>query len=606
LWPATGSFRPAACHDPPVLDRESLFAHRRGRALWLVLGGGFVLASVWAIRESSPWWTTYAGASPVAAFLDVAAGLGLFAAGALVAHERGPRPFAFVLSLAAISWFSADWVGWEGGHPLVRTLAMAMVPLFPVTVLHLVLAYPGGLREPRSRSTVALAYGVTAVVSVLGVLFRDPLTDSTCWANCTTDVLLQKTSPALGAALSRLDAVITAAIGAATLAAVAWRSLLATAAGRRLTSPVLLPAALVGVTVLLQGLALTIVPRQGPEVTFYATLFQLRAWSVTGLVGGLVWTLVVARRRASAVARLAADVAAAPAVGTFTGRLRAELDDPTLEVAYWVPGAGRFVDEAGAPVAVPSDDPGRIATPITRSGEMIAVMIHDAASVNAAAMQRTVGASTVLALDNQRLRAELLWRLAAVRSSRTRIVAAGDAERARIERNLHDGAQQQLLRVLHEITTARIEAGDSADPELPALLDAASTGTRRLVDEVRELARGIYPAILSELGLREALFALADAAPIAVEIASAPVGPLPAGVERTAYAVVAGALEEAAIARTEALAVHVGVAADMVEITMHVIGQPLTSFEHLADRVAAAGGVLRLEGGDLRASIPCA
>ena len=154
---------------------------------------------------------------------------------------------------------------------------------------------------------------------------------------------------------------------------------------------------------------------------------------------------------------------------------------------------------------------------ITREDQPIAAVLHDPASLDAVMLQQEIGPAARLAIDNERLRAEARARLRELKTSRTRIVEAGDAERRRLERDLHDGAQQRLVGLCVVLAMAREQRS------LPAL-EAADADLHRAIDDLRELAHGIHPAELSDEGLAAALETLADRAPVAVAPGGAPGG----------------------------------------------------------------------------------
>ena len=187
-------------------------------------------------------------------------------------------------------------------------------------------------------------------------------------------------------------------------------------------------------------------------------------------------------------------------------------------MAYWLPASRRFVDGAGNPTDAPAPGRGRTVTPILRDGLPVAVVVHDAALLDGPGVEREIGSAARLAVENERLQAELLAQLGALRASRARIVATGDAERCRLERDLHDGAQQRLLALSYDLRLARASAEADGDPELVEVLASAAEDAHAALDELRELAQGIYPAILAEAGLGPALATLADRAALPIEL----------------------------------------------------------------------------------------
>ncbi len=196
----------------------------------------------------------------------------------------------------------------------------------------------------------------------------------------------------------------------------------------------------------------------------------------------------------------------------------------------------------------------------------------------------------------------MLAQLEDLRSSRARIVEAADSARRRIERDLHDGAQQRLLTLSYELRLARAEA--DGDDALTTVLAATSEEVQAALSELRDLAHGIHPAILTEAGLGPALESLADAAPLPVEVSATPPARLPEAVERAAYLFVAGAVDAAARAGADHVAVTVRRDREHVLVTAGRVGAALPV--HLADRIGALGGRVSVEHGTLRAEIPCA
>jgi signal transduction histidine kinase len=250
--------------------------------------------------------------------------------------------------------------------------------------------------------------------------------------------------------------------------------------------------------------------------------------------------------------------------------------------------------------------------------EPIAALIHDPILSDQREIVEAAGAAARLAIENERLRAEVRAQLEEVRASRARIVEAGDAERRRLERDLHDGAQQRLLALSLALRVAEQHLGPRPDPELSATIDGAKAELDSAIGEIRELARGIHPAILTDEGLGPALESLAERAPIPTRVLRAPSERLPAPVEVTAYFVVSEALANAA---KHAGAGSVIIDADRqegrlrIEVTDDGVGgadiKAGTGLRGLADRVAAIGGRIRVESPDgqgtrVVAEIPCA
>jgi signal transduction histidine kinase len=185
-------------------------------------------------------------------------------------------------------------------------------------------------------------------------------------------------------------------------------------------------------------------------------------------------------------------------------------------------------------------------------------------------------------------------------------VETGDSERRRLERDLHDGAQQHLLALSYDLRLARAQAHADGDPQTGSLLTQATDQAQAALDELRELAHGIYPAILTEAGLAPALASLADAAPLPVEVGDVAGGRYPAAVETAAYLLVAEALQDAAGRGASHAVVSVARDVGRLVVTVEDDGTDRTSpMVQLADRVGALEGRLTVEPTQLRAELSC-
>jgi signal transduction histidine kinase len=294
--------------------------------------------------------------------------------------------------------------------------------------------------------------------------------------------------------------------------------------------------------------------------------------------------------------------------------LAESLGDRSVAIAYWLPDREAFVDEAGRSVALPEPGTGRAWTAVEQDGRRVAAIIHDAALDTSPELVEAAAAASSLAIDNERLKADLRARVEDLRVSRLRIVEAADEARRRIERDLHDGAQQQLLALALEL---RVLRSSISDPEAGPLVDGLAVRLEAALSDLRELARGIHPAILTRSGLDPAIAALAARSPVPVDVESAIDGRLAPAVEAAAYFVVAEALTnvaryaEAARARVEMRGdgnggIVVVVADDGVGGADPSAGSGLRG---LQDRLAVIDGVLAIDsppgaGTRLEATIP--
>jgi signal transduction histidine kinase len=279
--------------------------------------------------------------------------------------------------------------------------------------------------------------------------------------------------------------------------------------------------------------------------------------------------------------------------------LASGLGDESLTIAYWLPEREIFVDDDGHEVQISAAAAsGRVWTPVEHDGKLIAAIIHRPDLANTDIVQ-TAGTAAVLQLENERLRADLRARLDELRDSRARIVEVSDAERRRLERNLHDGAQQQLVALALQLRLAR---NKTTDEESAKLIDGALEQLDQALSELRELARGIHPAILSDRGLEAAVKALAERQPLPTEIDFAVEHELEPTVEATAYFVIAEGLTNIGkYAGAELANVHVREREGELEVEVADDGcggadaSKGTGLRGLEERLRALDGTLAVE-----------
>ena len=526
--------------------------------------------------------TTYAGLSKTAYAFDLAAGLSILAAATVSLLNETTAMIGRLAFAAGLVWFAQDWEGWHGGPALVRSLAAVAVPLLVV---------PPALLTVRSRAVVAAA-ALLCSLAILRAVLRDPLFDPHCWRDCVSRSLVVRSEPGLARALDHAWLAATVLLGGLVVLLAMRKLALATWPARRALAPVLVPGALASGAVAAYTTALLVRPIEIADSGLYSTLFYARAVAFAVLGAGVVVAAARRRRQRFAVSRLTEELVAVP------DALADAFGDPTLEVAYWLPNEQRYVDPDGRQVDPPAADAGRATTSIVRSGRPVAVVSHDAALP----VPPELGSAARLALENERLQAEVRAQLEALRRSRMRITERGDAERRRLERDLHDGAQQRLLALSFDLRLARAAADQDRDERIAAALADAVDEAQAALEELRELAHGIYPAILGEAGLTAALESLADDAPVPVEL-SLSGERYDAPVEAALYVAVREAVDDAA--RRGATWTRValdGRATLTVEDDGTARSAPLV---HVADRVGALGGETWFSENTLRAEIPC-
>jgi signal transduction histidine kinase len=293
-----------------------------------------------------------------------------------------------------------------------------------------------------------------------------------------------------------------------------------------------------------------------------------------------------------------------PSAGALEPALAQTLGDPGLRLAYPMPD-GTYIDADGH-----STEPGRTSTALLRDGIEVARVVHRPGLLDDTGLVDSLAASARLALDNERLRAELLAHLAELRDSRARIVAAGDRERRRLERDLHDGAQQRLVALALEFGLLRAQAQSRPHPDvdLLACVDQAEHELRIALAELRVIASGIFPAVLADDGLGAAIEALAESEPGTIRIEQLPERRVDPAAELAAYRVVATAVEQST-GRPISVSARSDAGRLVVEIAGEALISELADREDLEDRVGALNGTMTVQRADghvrILTEIPC-
>jgi signal transduction histidine kinase len=294
--------------------------------------------------------------------------------------------------------------------------------------------------------------------------------------------------------------------------------------------------------------------------------------------------------------------------------LRDALGVDDLEVRLVLPGKGLAVDLSGTPVV---DDPGdgRERWPIRHAGTTLGTVVGPRDLGQRGTLLSKLLDASALAVEIARLRVELRRQLEVVEASRARIVAAADDERRRIERDLHDGAQQRLVSIGLALRHAQHALGTAVDPDVGRTLDDAVAEITVAIDELRQLAGGLRPAQL-DAGLGPALRDLARRAPLTVEVDAA-VDRFPTDIETAAYFCACEGLTNA-VKHAHATRIQLTTRRSddrlVVSVTDDGVGGAATrngsGLTGLSDRVAAHGGILTIDsdkgrGTTLRAEFPC-
>jgi signal transduction histidine kinase len=528
-----------------------------------------------------------------AAALGLLVGWSFVGTGLFAWWRRPGNRTGALMAAVGFAWFAAGLS--DANDDLLHTAGLALDALFPAFAGHLLLAFPTGRLSTRlERSVVTAGYLVSTVLQVPSLLFEeDP-----------RNLLVIEPDQGLSDLLDGVQfAAAVCVIGTSfVILGRRWRA--ATPPQRRALAPVLWTggAAFVAFAIA-TGFDAVGAPQDFLERLSEAVLVTVPFGFLAGLLRGRL-------AQASAMSGLVARLGQAPEPGVLRAALAEALGDPSLTLAYWLPETERFVDADGHPLTL--TDGGW--TEVELEGRRIAAIVHDPTLADEPQLVRAAGAAAALALENQRLSAELRARIEELRASRARIVEAGDAARRRLERDLHDGAQSRLVALAVKLRLARTRA--QRQPEVATILDESSAELQASLDELRELARGIHPAVLTDRGLAAALETLANRAPVPVDIAGEPPDDLPAAAATAIYFVVSEALANVAkYACAERATVAVRRAADrvVVEVSDDGVGGADVSggsgLRGLSDRVAALDGRLHVRsppgaGTRVRAEIP--
>jgi signal transduction histidine kinase len=515
----------------------------------------------------------------------------LWVAAMLVTYRRDPDGPMWKLFLAYLV-VAAVGVIWVIPTSLTWTLSQLLVGLGSVVFVHLVLAFPSGrLTDRYDRLLVGGAYAFILASRLAWVLVWRPPFDKVGFSPRNPFVIWPNADLAWLFGPAAI-VVLTPFLFVAVIVGLArhWRR--ASPAMRRALLPITVAAPI--------QLAITVAwhfAGAGPlEWGFLRTALQNPLIGLAGVVFpvGFLMGLVFTRLARGSIADLAVELGRGVPLGGLRDTLARAIRDPTFALAFPAPDGQGFVDPDGQPIDVPDAGQTRGVSRLERGGETLAVLLYDP-QIEAEDPGRVeaVGSMARLSLENERLAAQVRAQLEEVRASRARIVEAADAERRRIERDLHDGAQQRLVALAMRLDQARAGTAGAA-----ALIDATTAELLTAIQEVRDLARGLHPTILTDAGLAAAVEALAERTPFPVEMNITPAR-FATEIEAAAYFVVAEGLTNVAryAGATEAR-VEVATEDGRLRVTVSDNGRggadPAagSGLRGLADRVAAIGGRL--------------
>jgi signal transduction histidine kinase len=490
----------------------------------------------------------------------------------------------------------------SGTSNLAITLGMAF-DLAPFAFfMHVFLAFPTGtLRNRGERMLVGATYAV-ASLNIVGLILGgyDP-------ANAIAVV----DAPGLAADLLRVQLI---AVGGLLLVAFAIMVTRRGVAGRPLPTPVKVLVSFFSLALVMGAVLLL---TQALEIPLDASLAIQRTMFIVAGFAPFVFLIAIldARLARSAVGDLLVELRSDPEPTDLSEPLSRALRDPTVSLAYWLPQYDTWADQDGRPVSLPGHDDPRSVTLIDSDGGHMAALIHDPSLDDEPELLEAVGAVAGIALENGRLHVELKAKLQELEGSRERVIEAGQQERKRLERNLHDGAQQRLIALSLELGMYATKLG--VDPEAQSQIQAARKEIAVSLEELRAVARGLHPAVLTGHGLGVALESAAARATVPVRLNVAVEKRLDESIEVAAYYVVTESLANIG-KHAHAHRATVDVTREGDELVVEVVDDGVggadseqgTGLRGLADRVEAQGGRLRVwtpRGGGtrVRAEMPC-
>ncbi|RSM48078.1 histidine kinase [Actinoplanes sp. ATCC 53533] len=519
-----------------------------------------------------------------------------YAGSGLIAWRLRPASALGPLMVLTGAGALAGALSWAGTGGVLHTVGQAVDVLPLVLFVQVFLTYPSGRLHGRAERLIVVTGWVAALAGQLAAMLLGGLRPHR---------LTVLDRPALATAVYDTELVVVSAVALAGVALLAVRRRTHGRPLRRSLS-LLVDSFAVGLVMIAVLLLVGVLGGPAFPVVQRISLALLGVAPIAFLAG-----LLQARLARSSVGDLVVELRGDPA--DLVTPLARALRDPSLELFYWLPRFGRWTDAGGHPVTLPAD-PARV-TLIDDDGAPMAALIHDPALRDEPALLAAVTAAAAIALRTGRLQAQLRANLEELRGSRARVVEAEQRARQRLERDLHDGAQQRLVALSLNLGILQTRIG--ADPEAAALLTQARTEIAVSLAELRDLARGLHPAVVSDHGLAVAVESLAARAPVPVRLTVDLPGRVGEAIEVAAYYVVCESLANIG-KHAQATAATIEVSRTGGDLVVEIVDDGIggadtergTGLRGLADRVEALDGVLRVwtpSGGGtrVRADLPC-
>jgi signal transduction histidine kinase len=565
----------------------------KGRGVRILgLASGSLVSVVAVVTATGSAGYSFGGYSWPPLAVELAAGWSLMAVGVLAHPRRHGRRFGLAVLAAGSAWFLVEFDNPGAVSPVVFTIGLVLHAVCPPLVGHALVSYPA--RTPGRRERVVLAVGYAVALVPLGLLAAVALVPAAqgCMV-CPDNQLALRSMPDVVWWSQNTGSLLLIGWALTVLVLLGARIRAATVAARRRLVPVLLPG-MVYLGLVSAWFWHGLGPGfPGPDAVGRA-LWLGQAVALLGIAGGVALERVQTWRVRTTVARLVVD-AAQMRSGGLRAALAALLKEPSLNLLFPL-ADGRTVDARGHPAA---PEPGQVVTELRHGGSVVAVLAHRRGLLDEPDLVGELTALARLALYTERLQAETQVRLDDLHASRARIVSIGDAERRRLERDLHDGVQQRLVTLSLSIRLARLHASAAEE----RMLAAAEQEVRAALSDLRDVAHGLCPAVLDSDGLAAGLEALSEHSPVRLTVTGLSVRRFDRSVEQAAYVLVAETLK-----RTACTAATVRAADDgaRMMIAIETDGVELAPTTDLEDRVGAVRGSLTVDGAVVRAEFPCA
>jgi len=494
-------------------------------------GVGLAAVAIWLTMASDNVSAAPLAASGIRSMLIIAP----IAVGLYAWSRRPASRFAWVLMVWGFAFFPVTINA--STDPVLYTAATIYValPFAFIFSVHLVLSYPTGLLETRAARSIAVGSIGVGAAWIAAMLFTEnpPTLDFLiqCGENCPENLLFVADEPGAAEVLAAVARMGTALVTLAIAATFVYRLYHASRSMRR----TLLPVAAVYIVTTVAATVLRVAENANVDANtlnrFAIAVGITRVAVPFGILAGMIAGQMFV---GTALARLLRVLARHPGPSELERALAEALDDESLTIGYWLPDREIFVNGVGRPIEVSDLDSSRVLTEVKQGPTPVAAIMHDIALDDHPGMVEAAASASLLAFENTRLEAELRASIVELRSSQERIVTAADAERRRIERDLHDGVQTRLIAI--RINLELLRGDDGTNPlttterfaDLTEDLDGAS-------DDLRRLARGIYPPVLRDRGLGDALQTVALHAPLPTQIESRSIVRYAAEVESAAY-----------------------------------------------------------------------